>query len=153
MTLWARLPLPYFWMTVHCRPKKLWSNWLVCFDSFWFALIHFDWFWFVLINFDSFCLAFIKFDTSSYSEVPNKRVTFSPASLAWACWEKCNTLIRNFRVENLDDFEVLSSIFPGLRTWTASLTSTASVTSTASSTATSLFQQRTSWPWWLDNPW
>ena len=35
---------------------------------------------------------------SAYSEVPNKRVTFSLASLAWACWEKCNKLIRNFRV-------------------------------------------------------
>ena len=32
------------------------------------------------------------------SEVPNKRVIFSPASLAWACWEKCNMLISNFRV-------------------------------------------------------
>ena len=41
----------------------------------------------------------VKFHAANiYSEVPNKRVTFSPASLAWACWEKCNTLIRNFRV-------------------------------------------------------
>ena len=23
MILWAQLPLPYFWMIVHCRPKKL----------------------------------------------------------------------------------------------------------------------------------
>ena len=36
-----------------------------------------------------------------YSEVPNKHVTFFPASLAWACWEKFNTLIRNFRVSKL----------------------------------------------------
>jgi hypothetical protein len=35
---------------------------------------------------------------SAYSEVPNKRVTFFPASPGQASWRKCNTLIRNFRV-------------------------------------------------------
>ena len=36
--------------------------------------------------------------THTYSEVPNKRVTFFPASPGQASWGKCNTLIRNFRV-------------------------------------------------------
>ena len=35
---------------------------------------------------------------TTYSEVPNKRVTFFPASPGQASWGKCNTLIRNFRV-------------------------------------------------------
>jgi hypothetical protein len=53
-------------------------------------------------------------------------------------------------LKNLDDFEVLSSNFPGLRTWAASLTSRASATSMASSTSTLLFQQRSSWLWfWI----
>ena len=55
--------------------------------------------------------------------------------------------------KNLDDSEVLSSDFPGLKTSTASLTSSASTTSLASTNSTALFYQRTSWFWWLDHPW
>ena len=51
---------------------------------------------------------------------------------------------------NLDDSEVLSSNFRGLRTSTASLVS---ATSLASPTSTALFHQRTSWSWWLNHPW
>ena len=56
-------------------------------------------------------------------------------------------------LKNLDDSEVLSSDFPGLRTSAASMTSTASTTSVASMTSTASFHQRTSWTWWLDHPW
>ena len=51
--------------------------------------------------------------------------------------------------ENLDDFEVLSSDFPGLRTSAVSMASTASMTSVASTasmasmTSTALFHQKT----------
>ena len=38
---------------------------------------------------------------SKYSEAPNKRVTFLPASPGQASWGKCNTLIRNFRVHKV----------------------------------------------------
>ena len=53
----------------------------------------------------------------------------------------------------LDDSEVLSSAFPGLKTSVASVTSAASTASMASMTSTASFQQRTSWIWWLDHPW
>ena len=54
---------------------------------------------------------------------------------------------------NMDDSEVISSDFPGLRTSAASMTSTASTTSVASMTSTASFHQRTSWTWLLDHPW
>ena len=38
----------------------------------------------------------------TYSEVPNKRVTFFPATPGQASWGKCNMLIRNFRVFTID---------------------------------------------------
>ena len=61
------------------------------------------------------------------------------------------------RVEfnNLDDSEVLSGDFPGLKTSTASLTSSASSASTTSflNNLYSPFYQNTSWFWWLDHPW
>ena len=44
--------------------------------------------------------------------------------------------------KNLDDTEVLSSDFPGLRTSTVSITSTASTTSVASMTFTVSFHQK-----------
>jgi hypothetical protein len=47
--------------------------------------------------------------------------------------------------KNLDDFEVLSSEFSGLRTSTESLTSSASATSMASTASKALFYQKTSW--------
>ena len=53
----------------------------------------------------------------------------------------------------LDDSEVLSSDFPGLRTSTVSMTSTASMTSVASMTSTASIHQKICWTWWLDNPW
>ena len=49
--------------------------------------------------------------------------------------------------KNLDDSEVLSIDFSGVRTSAASLISLAS---TASKT---LFHQKTSWFWWLNHPW
>ena len=55
--------------------------------------------------------------------------------------------------KNLDDSEVLSSDFSGLRTSAASLTSLASATSMASTASKALFHKRTSISWWLDCPW
>jgi hypothetical protein len=46
--------------------------------------------------------------------------------------------------KNLDDSEVFSSDFSGLRTSAASLTSSASATSIASTASKALFHQRTS---------
>jgi hypothetical protein len=43
---------------------------------------------------------------------------------------------------NLDDFAVISSDFPGLRTFSASMTSTASTTSVASMTSTASFHKK-----------
>ena len=54
---------------------------------------------------------------------------------------------------DMDDFEVLSSDFPGLRTSAASMTSTASTTSIASMTSTASFHQKIYWSWWLDHSW
>ena len=68
-----------------------------------------------------------------------------------------NTILSKYQnkaeFKKLDDFEVLSSNFPGLITWASTLTSTASATAIASSTSTSLFQQRTSWPWAMATKW
>ena len=47
--------------------------------------------------------------------------------------------------KNLDDSEVPSCDFPGLRTSAASMTSTASTTSMASMTSTASFHQRIYW--------
>ena len=67
--------------------------------------------------------------------------------------------------KNLDDSEVLSSEFSGLRisavaktstvstTLVASMTSTASTTSVASMTLTASFHQKKYWSLWLDYPW
>ena len=55
--------------------------------------------------------------------------------------------------KNLDDSEVASCDFPGLRTSVASMTSTASTTSVASMTSTASFHQKNYWFWWLDQPW
>ena len=46
------------------------------------------------------------------------------------------------KYNDMDDSEVLSSDFPGLRTSAASMTSTASTTSMASMTSTDSFHQR-----------
>jgi hypothetical protein len=46
------------------------------------------------------------------------------------------------KFKNLDDFEVPSCDFPGLRTSAASMTSTASTTSMASMTSTASFHQK-----------
>ena len=54
---------------------------------------------------------------------------------------------------DMDDSEVLSSDFPGLRTSAASMTSTASTTSIASMTSTASFHQKIYWSWWLDHSW
>ena len=53
----------------------------------------------------------------------------------------------------MDDSEVLSRDFPGLRTSAASMTSPASATSMASTASKALFHQKTSWSWWLDLHW
>ena len=56
----------------------------------------------------------------------------------------------------LDDSEVLSSDFPGLKTSAASMTSvtsTASMTSMASMTSTASFHQKIYWSWLLDHSW
>ena len=53
----------------------------------------------------------------------------------------------------LDEFEVLSSDFSGLKTSATSLTSSASAASMASTASKALFHQRTSWFWWFDHPW
>ena len=45
-------------------------------------------------------------------------------------------------LNDMDDFEVLSSDFPGLRTYAASMTSTASTTSMASINSTASFHQK-----------
>ena len=55
--------------------------------------------------------------------------------------------------KNLDDSEVLSNDFSGLRLSAASLTSPASATSMASTASKALFHQRTSWFWWLYHAW
>ena len=58
--------------------------------------------------------------------------------------------------KNLDDSEVLSSDFPGLRTSAASMASTASTASStyvASMTFTTSFHQNKYCSWWLDTPW
>ena len=39
----------------------------------------------------------------TYSEVPNKRVTFFPATPGQASWGKCNMLIRIFRVQTIQN--------------------------------------------------
>ena len=54
--------------------------------------------------------------------------------------------------KNLDDFEVLNSDFPGLKTSAASMTLTASTTSVASMTSTASFHQKIYSSWWLDHP-
>ena len=55
--------------------------------------------------------------------------------------------------KNLDDSEVPSCDFPGLRTSAASMTSTASTASMASMTSTASFHQTIYWSWWLDHSW
>ena len=55
--------------------------------------------------------------------------------------------------KNLDDFEVLSSDFPDLRTSAASVTSAASTTSVASMTLTASFHQKNYWSWLFDHLW
>ena len=62
----------------------------------------------------------------------------------------CFEQVERSKINNLDDTEFLSSVFPGLRTSAASF---ASVTSLASPISPALFHQRTSWSWWLDHPW
>ena len=52
----------------------------------------------------------------------------------------------------LDDSEVLSSDFPGLKTSAASMTSVASTASMASMTSTASFHQKNYWSWWFDHP-
>ena len=52
----------------------------------------------------------------------------------------------------LDDSEVLSSDFPGLKTSAASMTSVTSTASVASTTSTASFHQKNYWCWWLDHP-
>jgi hypothetical protein len=47
-------------------------------------------------------------------------------------------------IQNLDNFEVLISDFPGIRTSAASTTSSASTASMASTISKALFHQRTS---------
>ena len=54
---------------------------------------------------------------------------------------------------DMDDSEVLSSDFSGLRASAASMTSTASTTSMASMTSTASFHQNNYWSWWLDHSW
>ena len=49
---------------------------------------------------------------------------------------------KELKFKNLDDFEVLSIDFPGLRTTAASMTSTVSMTSMASITFTASFHQK-----------
>ena len=53
---------------------------------------------------------------------------------------------------NLDDYEVLSSDFSGLRTSAASLSSSASATSLTSTASIALYHQGTSWTRLLDHP-
>jgi hypothetical protein len=55
-----------------------------------------------------------------------------------------NICFQNIKAEfrNLDDSAVISSDFPGLRTFAASMTSTASTTSVASMTSTASFHQK-----------
>ena len=57
------------------------------------------------------------------------------------------------KFKNLDDSEVPSCDFPGIRTSGALMTSTASTTSMASMTSTASFHQKNYWFWWLDHPW
>ena len=52
----------------------------------------------------------------------------------------------NAEIKNLDDFEVLSSDFPGLRASAASMASTASTTSVTSMTFKALFHQKNTAP-------
>ena len=53
----------------------------------------------------------------------------------------------------LDDSEVLSSGFPGLKTSSASMTtSMTSTASMASMTSTASFHQKNYWSWWFDHP-
>ena len=52
----------------------------------------------------------------------------------------------------LDDFEVLSSGFTGLKTSPVSMTSAASTASMASMTSTASFHQKNYWSWWFDHP-
>ena len=52
--------------------------------------------------------------------------------------------------KSLDDSEVPSFDFPGLRTSVASMTSTASM---SSMTSTASFHHKNYWFWWLDYPW
>ena len=69
--------------------------------------------------------------------------------------EKWNSLKHQYEAEfkNLDDSELLSSDFSGLRTSASSLTSLASAPSLASTASKALFHKRTSMSWWLDCPW
>ena len=55
--------------------------------------------------------------------------------------------------KNLDDYEVPSYDFPGLRISAASMTSTASTTSMASMTLTASFHQKNYRSWWLAHSW
>ena len=55
-------------------------------------------------------------------------------------------------LRNLDDSALISSDFPGLRTFAASMTSTASTTSVTSMTSTAWFHQNNYWSWWFDQP-
>ena len=52
----------------------------------------------------------------------------------------------------LDDSEVLSSDFTGMKTSLASVTSMASTASMASMTSAASFHQKIYWSWWFDHP-
>ena len=52
----------------------------------------------------------------------------------------------------LDDSEVLSIDFPGLKNSAALMTSVASTASMASMTSTASFHQKIYWSWWFDHP-
>ena len=57
------------------------------------------------------------------------------------------------KFKNLDESEVLSSDFPGLRISAGWMTSTASTTSVVSMTFAASFHQKNYWFWWLHHPW
>jgi hypothetical protein len=70
--------------------------------------------------------------------VPKFNLTFHDSNKKYL-FSKCPNKAE-FR--NLDDSAVISSDFPGLRTFAASITSTASTTSVASMTSTASFHHK-----------
>ena len=97
-------------------------------------------------------------DSSSTSTPPPKFLMYffsclslMRATLGLKCWKiSLDSLLLKHQnkaeIRNLVDSAVISSNFPGLRTFVASMTSTASTTSVASMTSTASFHEKNTDP-------